>query len=134
MEDAILTLAQAIESLAEAITRDKRVPASITIEKTTEYVKGVGWPVTKITEEHDADFSGNRGDLPPGEKATAFDPSRIQSPTPSKPEESIITMDDAGTPTKFKYRCGICGEEGRNRQSCQEEMVDGTHHWITEVI
>jgi len=39
-------------------------------------------------------------------------------------------MDDAGAPTKFKYRCGICGEEGRNRQSCQEEMMDGTYHWI----
>ena len=80
MEDAILTLAQAIESLAEAITRDKRVPASITIEKTQ------------------------------------------------------VSMDDAGTPTKFKYRCGICGEEGRNRQSCQEEMMDGTYHWITELV
>jgi len=116
MENAILSLAQAIEALAEAITRDKRVPASITIEK------------------HDADFSGNRGTLPPGEKATAFDPSRIHESPPCKPEKSIITMDDAGTPTKFKYRCGICGEEGRNRQSCQEEMIDGTYHWITGVM
>jgi len=57
MENAILTLAQAIETLAEAITREKRIPASITIEK------------------HDAGFSGNRGTLAPGEKATAFGPS-----------------------------------------------------------
>jgi len=116
MEDAILTLAQAIEALAEAITRDKRIPAPIIIEK------------------HDAGFTGNRGDLAPGKKATAFHPSRNHTTTPPKPEESVITMDDAGTPTKFKYRCGICGEEGRNRQSCQEEMIDGTYHWITEVI
>mgnify|MGYP003672360532 CR=1 FL=1 len=81
MEDAILTLAQAIEALAEAITRDKRVPAQITIEKA---------PIS-------------------------------------------VSMDEAGSPTTFRYKCGICGEEGRNRQSCQEEMRDGTYHWMEAV-
>ena len=81
IEDAILSLAQAIEALAEAITRDKRTPAPITIEKAV----------------------------------------------------SSLSMDEAGAPTKFRYKCGICGEEGRNRQSCQDEMRGGTYHWMEAV-
>ena len=43
-------------------------------------------------------------------------------------------MDEAGVPTTFTRKCGICGEEGRNARTHKEEpiMVDGrmTYHWI----
>ncbi|MCH1585267.1 MAG: hypothetical protein L7S62_08930 [Flavobacteriales bacterium] len=39
-------------------------------------------------------------------------------------------MDEAGLPSKFKLRCSICGELGRNTRTHQDEMRDGTHHWV----
>ena len=45
-----------------------------------------------------------------------------------------VCMDEAGVPTTFTRKCGICGEEGRNARTHKEEpiTVDGrmTHHWI----
>ena len=41
-----------------------------------------------------------------------------------------ISMDSAGISTQFQYSCSICGEVGRNARTCQEEMRDGTHHWV----
>ena len=90
LEDSINTLALAIEQLADAITREKREPAAITIVK--------------------AD--------PPA------DP-----PNPLGQTEAVC-MDTAGVPTTFKRRCGICGELGRYRSSHQEEMRNGTYHWV----
>lgn len=90
LEDSINTLALAIEGLADAITREKRVPAAVTIVK--------------------AD--------PPA------DP-----PIPSGQTEAVC-MDTAGVPTTFKRRCGICGELGRYRSSHQDEMRNGTYHWV----
>ncbi len=43
---------------------------------------------------------------------------------------SISSMDDVGIKSKFQYRCSRCGELGRNSATCQDEMRDGTHHWI----
>jgi len=45
-----------------------------------------------------------------------------------QPEE--VCMDENGNPTLFRNRCGICGELGRNSRSHQEEVKDGTHHWV----
>lgn len=42
----------------------------------------------------------------------------------------VMLMDDAGVPSKFKSRCGICGELGRNSRTCKPTMIDGSHHWI----
>lgn len=39
-------------------------------------------------------------------------------------------MDEAGLPSKFKLRCSICGELGRNARTHQDEMRDGTYHWV----
>lgn len=41
-----------------------------------------------------------------------------------------ICMDEAGAPTKFKNRCSICGETGRNSRSHRNTMRDGTYHWV----
>lgn len=41
-----------------------------------------------------------------------------------------MCMDSAGISTLFRYSCSICGEVGRNARTCQEEMRDGTHHWV----
>lgn len=41
-----------------------------------------------------------------------------------------LCMDEAGLPTKFKLRCSICGELGRNTRTHQDEMRDGTYHWV----
>lgn len=41
-----------------------------------------------------------------------------------------MCMDSAGISTQFRYSCSICGEVGRNARTCQEEMRDGTHHWV----
>jgi len=41
-----------------------------------------------------------------------------------------VCMDAAGVPTTFKRRCGICGEAGRYRSTHQDEMRDGTYHWV----
>lgn len=84
LEDALNTLALAIESLADAITREKRITAPITIVK---------------AQSHD---------------------QKIES----------ICMDEAGVPTTFKRRCSICNEIGRNARTHQDEMRDGTHHWV----
>jgi len=43
-----------------------------------------------------------------------------------------VDMDTAGIPTKFKNRCSICGEPGRNSRSHREEMRDGTYHWVLQ--
>jgi hypothetical protein len=83
LEDSINTLALAIESLADAISRDKRQPAPITIVKA---------PASNTIEP--------------------------------------MCMDAAGVPTTFKRRCSICGENGRNARTHQDEMRDGTHHWV----
>lgn len=84
LEDSINTLALAIESLADAITRDKRTPAPITI---------------------------------------------IKAPKAPGHTEAVC-MDEAGVPTTFKRRCSICGENGRNARTHQDELRDGTHHWV----
>ena len=39
-------------------------------------------------------------------------------------------MDEAGAPTKFKNRCSICNEVGRNSRSHRNTMRDGTYHWV----
>lgn len=41
-----------------------------------------------------------------------------------------VCMDEAGVPTTFKRRCGICGELGRYRSSHRDEMRNGTFHWV----
>jgi len=41
-----------------------------------------------------------------------------------------VDMDTAGIPTKFKNRCSICGEPGRNSRTHRDEMRDGTYHWV----
>ena len=42
----------------------------------------------------------------------------------------IINMDDAGVPSKFKLRCSICGELGRNSRTCQPTPDgSGSYHW-----
>lgn len=50
--------------------------------------------------------------------------------SPSKGETTSSNMDDAGRSTKFINRCSRCGELGRNVRTCQEEMRDGTYHWV----
>ena len=45
-------------------------------------------------------------------------------------EIHIMLMDDAGVPSKFKSRCSICGELGRNSRTCKPTAIDGSHHWI----
>lgn len=40
------------------------------------------------------------------------------------------SMDEIGIKSKFQYRCRKCGELGRNAATCQDEMRDGTHHWV----
>lgn len=45
-------------------------------------------------------------------------------------EIHVMLMDDAGVPSKFKSRCGICGELGRNSRTCKPDAIDGSHHWI----
>jgi len=49
-------------------------------------------------------------------------------------EMFIINMDDAGVPSKFKLRCSICGELGRNSRTCQPTPDgSGSYHWkVTE--
>ena len=47
-----------------------------------------------------------------------------------KEEVFAMLMDDAGIPSKFKSRCGICGELGRNARTCKPTAVDGSYHWI----
>jgi len=42
----------------------------------------------------------------------------------------VINMDDAGVPSKFKLRCSICGELGRNSRTCQPTPDgSGSYHW-----
>lgn len=48
----------------------------------------------------------------------------------ASPSMRPLCMDAAGVPTTFKRRCGICGEAGRYRSTHQDEMRDGTHHWV----
>lgn len=72
--------------------------------------------------------------------ATASQNAALQDPRPvkntaTKTASKIrsvkpVCMDEAGVPTSFKRRCGICGELGRYRSSHKEEMKDGTHHWV----
>jgi len=50
--------------------------------------------------------------------------------SPSKGETTTSNMDDAGRSTKFINRCSRCGELGRNLRTCQDEMRDGTYHWV----
>tara|TARA_B100001287_G_scaffold276629_1_gene288317 strand:- start:7995 stop:8339 length:345 start_codon:yes stop_codon:yes gene_type:complete len=45
-------------------------------------------------------------------------------------EERPTCMDEAGMPTKFKNRCSICGEIGRNARSHRDTMRNGTYHWV----
>ena len=57
------------------------------------------------------------------------------SAAPGAPAEMvIINMDDAGVPSKFKLRCSICGELGRNSRTCQPTPDgSGSYHWkVTE--
>lgn len=98
LEDSINTLALAIEQLADAITRDKREPAAITI------VKG--------------------GGSKPAPSSTVNANDRL------KEEVFAMLMDDAGVPSKFKSRCGICGELGRNSRTCKPTAIDGSYHWV----
>ena len=63
---------------------------------------------------------------------------KILSEEPKPQQEKIITktemvptcMDAAGVPTRFIRKCSICGETGRNARTHQEEMRDGTYHWV----
>jgi uncharacterized protein CbrC (UPF0167 family) len=42
----------------------------------------------------------------------------------------IMNLDDLGQPTKFKSRCSICNELGRNSRTCQPTPDDsGSYHW-----
>ena len=57
------------------------------------------------------------------------------SPPCDEPRDMvIINMDDAGVPSKFKLRCSICGELGRNSRTCQPTPDgSGSYHWkVTE--
>jgi len=54
------------------------------------------------------------------------------APVDKAAEEAVFIMnlDDLGQPTKFKSRCSICNELGRNSRTCQP-TTDGTgsYHW-----
>lgn len=39
-------------------------------------------------------------------------------------------MDAVGIATTFKRHCSICGEPGRYASTHQDEIRDGTHHWV----
>ena len=95
LEDAINTLAMAVESLADAITRDKRTPAPITIVKAQQCCEGGGCETCNWHNNTKA-----------------------------------VCMDEAGVPTTFKRRCSICNEIGRNARTHQDEIRNGTHHWV----
>jgi len=42
----------------------------------------------------------------------------------------IMNLDDLGQPTKFKSRCSICNELGRNSRTCQPTTDgSGSYHW-----
>ena len=42
----------------------------------------------------------------------------------------IMNLDDLGQPTKFKSRCSICNELGRNSRTCQPTPDgSGSYHW-----
>jgi len=42
----------------------------------------------------------------------------------------IMNLDDLGQPTKFKSRCSICNELGRNSRTCQPTPdASGSYHW-----
>jgi hypothetical protein len=56
--------------------------------------------------------------------------SRIETSAQLDDETMSVCMDAAGVPTTFKRRCGICGEAGRYRSTHQDEMRDGTYHWV----
>lgn len=49
-------------------------------------------------------------------------------------EKEPVCMDEAGVPTTFTRKCGICGEEGRNSRTHKEDPIEVngrlTHHWI----
>jgi len=49
-------------------------------------------------------------------------------------QKEPVCMDEAGVPTTFERKCGICGEEGRNSRTHKEEPIEVngrlTHHWI----
>lgn len=67
---------------------------------------------------------------------------KILSEEPKPQKEKMITkkemvptcMDAAGVPTRFIRKCSICGETGRNARTHQEEMRDGTYHWIPRKV
>jgi len=62
------------------------------------------------------------------EKRTVPDITIVKAP--ASKEKTTQCMDEAGLPTTFKRRCGICGELGRYRSSHREEMRNGTYHWV----
>ncbi|MDA9991631.1 hypothetical protein N9E35_01350 [Candidatus Marinimicrobia bacterium] len=70
-------------------------------------------PILVTTDER-SDF--NKGDVP--EEITIL------------PNSVAVCMDEAGKPTKFKNRCSICDEVGRNSRSHRKTMRDGTYHWV----
>ncbi len=46
------------------------------------------------------------------------------------PDVFIMNLDDLGQPTKFKSRCSICKELGRNSRTCQPTPDgSGSYHW-----
>ena len=46
------------------------------------------------------------------------------------PDVFIMNLDDLGQPTKFKSRCSICNELGRNSRTCQPTPDgSGSYHW-----
>lgn len=58
------------------------------------------------------------------------DPVVVKVEEPVSNPKVPICMDEAGAPTKFKNRCSICGETGRNSRSHRDTMRDGTYHWV----
>lgn len=72
-------------------------------------------------------------------------PSSTEAPTYTMASDRIkaemhkaqfepVCMDEAGVPTRFKLRCSVCGELGRNTRTHQDEMRDGTHHWVEKKV
>ena len=58
------------------------------------------------------------------------DPVVVEVEKPVSNPKVPICMDEAGAPTKFKNKCSICGETGRNSRSHRDTMRDGTYHWV----
>lgn len=93
----------------------------------TQYLKTIEALADAIQRLADCELAAiKRGD---NEKADAAHQAGLVM-IDSKINFEAQCMDEAGLPSKFKLRCSICGELGRNTRTHQDEMRDGTYHWV----